>query len=176
MKTSRMSIAILGFIGVSLITFFMLAPAARAGEKRMTYKIASSVTKMEVVPISDIKGHIIGVMERRGVAIYENWETAAYHSQIIFDSIKGQGATFSGYANLSFADGSSIISKFTGAAPEVKGKKIVKGTGDYIKGTGRFEGIKGKLSFSGKYVTPYTKDTTKGDMVLEITSTYTLPK
>lgn len=176
MKTSRMSIVALGFICVSLIVVMILAPAALAGEKYMKYKIASSVTKMEVVPISDIKGHIIGVMERRGVAIYENWETAAYHSQIIFDSIEGQGATFSGYANLSFADGSTSISKFTGAAPEVKGKKIIKGTGDYIKGTGRFEGIKGKLSFSGKYVTPYTEDTTKGDVVLEVTSTYNLPK
>jgi hypothetical protein len=39
-----------------------------------------------------------------------------------------------------------------------------------------YEGIKGKVSFSGKYVTPYTKDKTKGDMVVEVISTYTLPK
>ena len=67
------------------------------------------------------------------------------------------------------------MAKVKGTVPEVKGKKIIKGTGDYIKGTGRYKGIKGKLSFSGKYVTPYTKDTTKGDMVIEVTSTYTLP-
>jgi hypothetical protein len=176
MKTSKMNITILGFICVSLTAFLILVHAAQAGEKNVKYKIASYVTKMEVVLIPDIKGHIIGVMERRGVAIYENWETATYHSQLTFDSIKGQGASFSGYANLIFADGSTTISKLVGTVPEVKGKKIIKGTGDYIKGTGRFEGIKGKLSFSGKYVTPYAKDTTKGDMVLEVTSTYTLPK
>jgi len=176
MKTSKMNITILGFICVSLVAFLILVNAAQAGEKNVKYKIASYITKMEVVPIPDMKGHIIGIMERRGVAIYENWETAVYHSQLTFDSIKGKGVSFSGYSNLSFADGSTTISKFVGTIPEVKGKKIIKGMGDYIKGTGRFEGIKGKLSFSGKYITPYTEDTTKGDMVLEVTSTYTLPK
>ena len=176
MKTGKRNTTILGFICVVLITFLMLVHAAQAGEKNMTYKIASYITKMEVFQIPNMKGHIIGVMERRGVAIHKNWETAAYHSHLTFDSLKGQKASFSGYANLIFADGSTTISKFTGTAPELKGKKIIKGTGEYIKGTGRFEGIKGKLSFSGKYITPYTKDTTKGDMVLEVTSTYSLPK
>jgi len=53
---------------------------------------------------------------------------------------------------------------------------LIKGTGQYINGTGRFEGIKGEVSFNGKYVTPYTKDETKGDAVFDFTSTYTLPE
>ena len=176
MKMNKTNIAISGFICVSLITFLTLMPVAQADEMTVKYKIAAPITKMEVVMVPDMKGHIIGVLERRGVAIYENWETAAYHSQLTFESIRGQGGSFSGYADLLFADGSTTIAKVKGTVPEVKGKKIIKGTGDYIKGTGRYKGIKGKLSFSGKYVTPYTKDTTKADMVAEVTSTYTLPK
>jgi hypothetical protein len=48
------------------------------------------------------------------------------------------------------------------------------GKGEYIKGTGRFQGIKGSSTFSGKYITPYGKET-KGDVVMDVTGTYTLP-
>jgi hypothetical protein len=58
----------------------------------------------------------------------------------------------------------------------VEGVKLINGKGKYIKGTGRFEGIKGKLSLTGRYITPITKDKTKGDNWTEVTGTYTLPK
>jgi len=176
MRKNKMTIAILGCIGIFLIAAMLIVPAAQAGGKTVKYKMAAPVTKMEVVPAPDVKGHVVGVLERRGVAIFENGETAAYHSMIIFDSIKGQGASWNGYSELSYADGSTTIAKIHGTAPVVKGVKLVKGTGEYIKGTGRFEGIKGEVSFNGKIVTPYTKDATKHDLVGDVTSTYTLPK
>jgi hypothetical protein len=176
MRKNKMIITILGCMCIFLIAALVIVPAAQAGEKTVKYKIAAPATKMELIPIPDMKGHAVGVLERRGVAIFENGETAAYHSMIIFDSIKGQGASWSGYGELSYADGSTTISKLQGTAPVVKGVKLVKGTGEYIKGTGRFEGIKGKCSANGKIVTPYTKDATKFDLVSDVTSTYTLPK
>jgi len=175
MRKSKMKITILGCIGVFLIAALILVPAAQAGEITSKHKIASYIVKMEVVPVPDVKGHVIGILERRGVAIYENGETAAYHSRLAFDSIKGQGGTYSGYCDISFADGSISMTKFQGTVSGAK-PRLIKGTGKYIKGTGRFEGIKGKVSFSGKYVAPYTKDKTKGDSVFEVTPTYTLPK
>jgi hypothetical protein len=153
-------------------------PAAQAGEKTVKLKLISPLTRIEVVPIPDVERHAIGVLERRGVAIYENGETAAYHTRATFDSIRGQGGSFLGYSDYTFADGSTIVSKYQGTSWVPSGEKLysLKGTGKYIKGTGRFEGIKGKVTFSGKYVTPYTKDKTKGDAIVEVTGTYTLPK
>ena len=83
-----------------------------------------------------------------------------------------------GYCNMSFEDGSTIMTEYQGAITTVKGKKLStsKGTGVYFKGTGRYEGIKGEISFNGRYITPYTKDKTKGDAIVEFTGTYTLPK
>jgi len=49
------------------------------------------------------------------------------------------------------------------------------GKGEYIKGTGKYEGIKGNYSFSAKYITPYNKET-KGDAVVNAKVSYTLPK
>lgn len=163
------------FIGMLLMATLILVPAAQAGEKTVKFKIVAPITKMEVVPVPDVPKHAIGVLERRGVAIFENGETAAYHTRLTFDSIRGGKASFSGYSDLTFADGSTWITKFQGTAQGSK-PRLIKGTGKHIKGTGQFEGIKGKNSFSGKIVTPYTKDKTKGDIVLEVTSTYTLPK
>ncbi len=178
MKKNKMTITILGCIIIFIIAALILVPAAQAEEKTVKYKIASSNTKLEKCPVPDVKGHAVGLVEKRGVAIYENGEIAAYHARITFESIKGQGGLFSGYSDYTFADGSTIITKYQGTSWVPSGEKLysIKGTGENIKGTGRFEGIKGKISFAGKGITPYTKDKTKGDVVVEVTSTYTLPK
>ena len=173
-RRSKMTVALGVFIAIFLTAAFVIVPAAQAGEKTVKYKVVAPITKMEVIPVSNMKGYLIGMLERRGVAIYENGETAAYHSQVIFDIAKGQ-TTWSAYSDLSFPDGSTTITKGQGTAWG-KMPHFIKGTGKYIKGTGRFEGIKGECSIDGKSVTPYTKDKTKGDAVLDFTSTYTLPK
>jgi hypothetical protein len=149
--------------------------ATRAEAETVKYKITSYVTKMEMVPVPDVENHFIGEQERRGVAIFENGETAAYHMWNTWDFISGQGGPFRGYSTLSFADGSTSMIRFEGTST---GEKLwsSKGTGEYIKGTGRFEGINGNVTFTNKLLTPYTKDETKGDMIIEATGTYTLPK
>ena len=92
----------------------VIVPAAHAGEKTAKFKVISYVTKVEVVPIPDVENHIIGVVERRGVAIYENGETPTYHTRATFDSIKGQEGSFMGYSQLSFADGSTTMANYQG--------------------------------------------------------------
>ena len=170
--TSAMKFVMLGL--VSYLMVFGLYATAWAGGKTEKLKVVAPIVKMEFFPIPDMKGHVVGALERRGVAIYENGETSAYHSMILFDTSKEQGGTWKGYEELSFADGSTYIIKSQGAIEA--GTRLVKGTGQYIKGTGRFEGIKGEVSFNCKSATPYTQDTTKGDLVCDDTSTYTLPK
>jgi len=168
MRKSKMNITILGCICVFLITAFVLMPTVQAGEKTFKYKVVSHTTKAEIAPVPDVEKHIVGLFEKKGVAIYENGETAAYDARGTFDYVKGQGP-WEGYCQNSFADGSTIITKYQGTSTIVEGKKLLKGEGKYIKGTGRFEGIKGKFSITGKYIT-------KAYSVTDITGTYTLPK
>jgi hypothetical protein len=166
MRKSKMTI--LGCIGIFLIAVLILVPAAQAGEKTFKYKVVSHTTKVEMVPVPDVEKHAVGLFEKKGVAIYENGETAAYDTRGTFDFIKGQGP-WDGYCQISYADGSTIITKYQGTSTIVEGKKLLKGEGKYIKGTGRFEGIKGKFSLAGKYIT-------KAYSVVDVTGTYTLPK
>ena len=166
-----------GIIGILLIAALLLMPATQAKAKTVKYKIIAPLTRVEWIAVPDVKGHSVVLYERRGVVIFENGETAAYHTRGTADSIKGQGS-FHGYSDILYKDGSTTIFEYTGTMMLVPGEKLrtLKGEGKYIKGTGRFEGIKGKSSFIGNYVTPYTKDTTKGDLVADVTATYTLPK
>jgi hypothetical protein len=168
----------LGIIGILFIAALLLVPATQAVAKtiKVKYKIAGYLTKVEWIAVPDVEKHVVVLYERRGVGIYENGETAAYHSRGTSDSIKGQGS-FHGYTDYLFKDGSTIILEYTGTMWYPPGEKLrsLKGEYKYIKGTGRFEGIKGKGSFTGKYVAPYTKDKTKGENVVDVTGKYTLP-
>jgi len=175
MRKSKIKIAILGCIGIFLIAALVLLPATQAKAETMKYNYTSQITKLEYVLFPDVKGHIVGVFERRGVAIFEN-EVAAVDLRGTLDFIKGKGP-WEGYTITTFKDGSTFTVKFQGAttsAPD--GTKLLKGKGKYIKGTGRFEGIKGEVSLNGRFITPLTKDKTKGDNWVEVTGTYTLPK
>ena len=166
-------------IAVSIVALVLLVTVGffvtRAEAETLRYKIIAYITKMEMVPVPDVENHVVAVGERRGVAIFESGETAAYHMWFTGESIGGQGGAYRGYSRLSFADGSTSMIKWEATQT---GEKLYsgKGTGEYIKGTGRFEGIKGNVSFTYKLLTPYTKDETKGDQIVEATATYTLPK
>ena len=176
MRKSKMKIAIWGCIGVSLIAALVLSPATQAKAETMKYNYTSQHTKMNFVVFPDVKGHVVGVFELRGLAFFET-EIAALEGVGTFDKIKPV-VTFQGYILITFKDGSTITQKVQGSHAPPPGEKrhSYKGKGEYIKGTGRFEGIKGELSFTGIQITPVTKDKTKGDNWIEVTGTYTLPK
>jgi hypothetical protein len=176
MKKNKMTIAVLGCIGIFLITALMLVPAAQSAEKTVKYNYTTQLTKVEFVVLPDMKGHVTGVFERRGVAIFED-EVAALKIWGTFDKKKGR-VSFLAYLQITFKDGSTVMQKASGshAPPPDEKLDVYEGKGEYINGTGRFEGIKGNLSLTGKQITPYTKDETKADNWIEVTATYTLPK
>ena len=158
---------------VMLVAFGLVGTQAKAETVKFT--VTSYITKIEAIPVPDVEGHVLILAERRGVAVFEDGSTAAYHTRFICDLTKSHGPV-QGYTDLTYPDGSKTIVKYQCTIEIPAGKKLptIKGKGDYIKGTGRFEGIKGTVSFNGYYVTPYGKET-KGDIVVNVTGTYTLP-
>jgi len=155
------------------IFIFLLAGAVIATQAKaetVKYTITNYLTKFEVIPVPDEKGHMIMIGERRGIAVFEDGSVASYHGQLLADAVKGKTGTWQGYGEFTFKDGSKTMTKFQGTM-DTKG---LEGTGEYVMGTGRFEGIEGTNTIKGKYITRYGKET-KGDMLLEVTATYTLP-
>ena len=112
------------------------------------YQVSAYLVRVEFIPIADVEKHSIGLYERRGVAIFNNGETAAYHSRGTWDHIDENG-TWQGYSTLTFEDGSTIIAKGSGNISKESGKSsTLTGKSEYIKGTGKYEGIKGNVTLS----------------------------
>ena len=178
MTTRRMKITIWGFVVTSVITAWLLVSVnpISAQTKTMKYRLSTYLTNMEVLPVGDAEGHILFTFSRKGLAFFENGEVATFTNWGTQDATKGKG-TFDYYVMLTFDDNSTTVAKGQGTMePGPKGLSLYKGTAEFIKGTGRFEGIKGNLSYTGRQLTPYSKE--KGlwsDAYYDATGTYTLP-
>ncbi len=176
MRKSKMKITILCCISVFLIAALIMVPTTQAGGKteKLKGRVVSQLTKIHVIKVGDVEGHIFGIFERRGLN-FINGEVGSYKACGTIDSTKGK-ATFKGNGIVTYEDGSTTVSKTQGTSERLEdGSTIGKGTFSYIRGSGRFEGIKGDGSFTYKHYTPFTKDKTKSDSVADYTVTRTLP-
>jgi hypothetical protein len=162
--------------GVLVISALVLGSAiqAVAQTKTMKYRVSSYVVQNEVLPVGDQEGHFVSIFSRRGLSYFENGEIATFTNWGTSDTIKGKGPS-QGYALFTFEDGSTIVGNFKcESEPAPKGLSSIKCAGDYTKGSGRFEGIKGTYSIAGRTLTTFSKET-KGDLYYDVIGTYTLP-
>ena len=159
----------------SFVLLFAFGPiVTEAGAETMNCKLISMVERMETVQISDLEGVVIGVMDRKGLSVFENGDIATTTCRGTFDTKKG----FQGYSALAFEDGSTIVVAWKGPTSRVPPGGKFGGysfTFEYTKGTGRFEGIKGSGTITAKFPN-WDKDfRAKGFTYYEFTGTYTLP-
>jgi hypothetical protein len=139
------------------------------------YRVTHYLIKLEYIPVADVDKHVVGTFERRGVALFENGEIATYHTIGTFDVVDSNGP-FQGYSTMTYKDGSTTIDKYDATMTKESGKMpTFKGKSEYIKGTGKYEGIKGTITFTGEYLTPYNEKT-KGDIIINASRNYTLAK
>ena len=140
----------------------------------MNYKFYNWVNKGEIVPIGDVEGHYVNLMVRGNFYVFENGEVATGDVVTTGDLTKGSGS-FMGYFTIKFGDGSTIMLKTQGSLGGTAAGTLGSGgsTSEIIKGTGRFEGIKGTLSAKTKYF-PVGKGEIAPKGYGEGTMTYTL--
>jgi len=169
-----------GFMGlpvasIILIGIVFLGSVPQATAETLTFKMLTHGTKAEMVPIADVEGHVIGVSVREGVTVFDNGEWVWTKGSFMHDMIKGVGAT-DAYFTFTFLDGSTFIARAKGTA-EATPQGVIsayKWTSDIINGTGRFQGIKGTITFSSKFLPP-EKGEPVGKALAEGTLVYTLP-
>jgi hypothetical protein len=162
--------------GILVISAWVLGSAIQVGAETLNYKFYTYVIKQEDVPVGDVEGRNVGIRVRGAFYVFEKGEIATTNSVNTQDLVKGSGP-YMGYATINFEDGSTIIMKSqgttTGRAP---GRSYATGefTSEIIKGTGRFEGIKGTERAKAKYL-PLIKGDPGSRGYGEGTITYTLP-
>jgi hypothetical protein len=159
---------------LSFVLLFAFGPiVTQAGAETMNFRLVSMVEKVEMVKVSDIEGVVIGVMDRKGLSMFENGDIATTACRGTFDTKKG----FQGYSSLTFEDGSTMVLSWKGPTSSVPpGGKFggFSAAFEYANGTGRFEGIKGNGTFFEKKPN-WDKDfKAKGFTYYEFTGTYEL--
>lgn len=168
---------ILVVICIFLISLWLF-PSQVVAETRK-YKIVMYFTRVEMSPIPAMEGQAYMLTEFRGLTFWEDGEISSYSGAAIVESYKGKGPV-QNFVTHTFEDGSTIVSKnsfISISAPDGKTGSYEDITGEIVKGTGRFEGIKGKISAKGKRITPLSPGLKemRGDAVVEGSMTYTLP-
>ncbi len=144
-------------------------------ERTLDFQVTNYIVSAEWLPVGDEEGHMIGIQQREGEAVFNNGENAKYSFVGAFDVPCAKNGTANGYTKLDFADGSLIMVAWTSDLPWANGElPSNKGQGTIIKGTGRFNGIKGISVFSGRQLKPASQDP-KFTAVANVTLTYTLP-
>jgi len=142
------------------------------------WRVSSYLVHMESLPVGDMEGHAVGIFSRRGLAFFETGEVGIFQNWGTLDIMPGE-TSFQNCAQYTalytFDDGSTMVLKGQATSePGPKGLPLYKGEGEFTKGTGRFEGIKGTASFTGSG-TVYSKE--KGilaDAYFDFTATYAL--
>jgi len=155
--------------------FITFSSQATAQSTTTKFKIVNHITKMEMVPVGDEKGHVVGIVVRGGLAIFEDGEVANQTAVFPFDAILGKTVTYEPFTTILFRDGSTWVFKSKGTGERTPDGKLLltKQTGEFVKGTGKYEGIKGTVTLTGTQYGP--SEVGKGDWIAEVTATYTLP-
>jgi hypothetical protein len=161
--------------GILVITAWVLGSAVQAGAETWNYKFYTWVIKGETIPVGDVEGHSVWYLVRGAFRVYENGEVATATAIVTGDFIKGAGP-FMQYVTLTHGDGSTMIIKSQGMAgvPAAGAPTAGGWKSEIIKGTGRFEGIKGTDGAKAKYL-PVEKGEAGPKGYGEGTMTFTLP-
>ena len=172
MKKSKKTAAICVLASILLIAASLLLSTTQAAAETMKGRMVVVITRLDYIEVGEVEGYplLIGLYEAKGLASFENGEIAICKGSAHFDIVEGPR----GFIVYTFEDGSTQWIKYQGP-PNVPGEgavvpfEITKGTFEYIGGTGRFEGIRGKGSYIGKYFP------TLNGAYWDITAEYTLP-
>jgi hypothetical protein len=157
---------------------YMAIPKPSRG-RDWKYKIVMYFTRAEYAPIPAMEGLAYALFEYKGLSFWENGETSFYSGAAIGEFYKGKGPVRNCVVH-TFADGSTIVSQnrfINISAPDGKSSSYEDITGEIVKGTGRFEGIKGTTAGKGKRLGPISPGLKemRGDAVVEGSMTFTLP-
>ena len=137
MRMNRVVWAIAGMLAVSSVL------PAQAVVLRC--RLISTTIKAEVNKVNDVNEHYIGTYIRKGLMLHDNGEVASEVNHGIVDMVNGI-EKWEGYCEQTFKDGSMMVMKYQGRGAN---DKILEASFEFVKGTGRFEGLKGKGTFSG---------------------------
>ena len=143
------------------------ATPALAGEVSASGRNVQTVEKVEWLEVGDQEGHVVGIYRSKGLTFHGDGEISTTVNHGTFDYVKGAGS-HEGYLVRTFDDDSTMTVKYQGTTKHDAAGRVTQGTASYATGTGRYEGIEGDGSYSGRLFG-------NGMSIADWQSKYTLP-
>jgi hypothetical protein len=141
------------FLGILVIAALLLGFATSAVAQTYTMKCRETghIPKIHIIEVADVPGHILLAGETATVLSCDDGSVGTISGKFTADMTKGSGKN-QGYGLVTYEDGSTKWYKFQNTVTADPNGKTAswEGTMEYIKGTGRFEGIEGSGSIAGK--------------------------
>ena len=159
-----------------LIVGLILLFPTLANSETTNFTILGHITELKAMPTAIEGAPTLALLKRRGVKTDEGGEKALYQMECVAFIYKDH-TDANGISLYTYSDGSTQVLKweYTGKDEDGDGLSEGKGKGNYVSGTGRFEGMKGTAEFEAQYLTPYAPDKgTLGDMFVSGVSIYTV--
>ncbi|HLT01004.1 MAG TPA: hypothetical protein VK001_02450 [Geminicoccaceae bacterium] len=131
----------------------VILPAVGQAQDLGTSRRVQGTAAVTSVEVGDVPGHVVGVVQFKGLTFFEGGEIAPHANPATFDLTNGSG-THQGYVIHYFDDGSTSIERYEGEARlSADGKRtVVEGTFACVGGTGRFAGLQGEGTYRGERV------------------------
>jgi hypothetical protein len=162
------------YVSMLVIAGILLSADTQAGAETLKGKSVSTATKDERIAVNDEAGHVLVLQILEGLTYFENGEVARLRSHSIVDAMPGRDAQAITYSIWTFDDGSTVVNRSQRMlATDSSGKNSAKVTSEFIKGTGRFQGIKGTGSGTGRNFLPSEGHAARS--FSDFNWTYTLP-
>ena len=92
-----------------------VVPAAAHGQDLGTSRRVQGTVKINTVEVGDVPGHVVGVVEFKGLTFFADGEIATHANPATFDLTNGSGP-HQGYVVHHFDDGSTSIERYQGEA------------------------------------------------------------
>jgi hypothetical protein len=134
-----------------LVAAGVVVPALALAQDLGTSRRVQGTAEVTSVEVGDVPGHVVGVVEFKGLTFFTDGEIATHSNPATFDLTNGSGP-HQGYVIHYFDDGSTSIERYEGEAKlSTDGKRTtVEGTFQCVGGTGRFAGLKGQGTYRGE--------------------------
>lgn len=146
-------------LSLALIIVFCVTYSTAQEKIKVSGKVTTAYTIRYEIKCDDTEGHSLFIMKSEGVNMStgkDKFMDGAEHAYEAFgDYIKGSGPHLT-YAKMTL-NGDTVFSKLEGKtkttiSPNGKPITSVEGTMNFIKGTGRYEGIHGGGTYKGKLI------------------------
>jgi hypothetical protein len=158
-----------------LLVALLLVSITQAWAATMKFRIVYFHTRVETIEVGDVEAHNLYSGESTGLGTLETGELAVAALKWFADYTTGAGPVLVAYIRLTFEDGSTIDFKGklnTRPDPKGKGSLFEAGTAEIYQGSGRYAGIKGTGTSTGRRFAPLGA---KAQCYLDYVLTYTVP-